>query len=130
MRRMASVATTRRSAGSPSTSRTRKLSGVYASMTSVTGAGADVESTAAMAAESMVAWLRQFDGYRGMIVLSDAGTGTAQIVTFWDTKENLERSARSRTEVRIQMIETAGAELEGVHVYAVVYRDGFESLPT
>ena len=37
-----------------------------------------------MAAESMLAWLRQFDGYRGLLVFADPGAGKAWIVTFWD----------------------------------------------
>jgi heme-degrading monooxygenase HmoA len=100
---------------------------MYASMTTVRSADADLDATATMAAEAMVTWLREFDGYRGMIVLSDADSGRARIVTFWATKDDLERSARSRTEVRMQLIETAGAELEAVSAYAVVHLDGFDA---
>jgi heme-degrading monooxygenase HmoA len=90
---------------------------VFASLTTVRGGGSDVSATAGMAAESMLAWLREFAGYRGLLVLGDPETGNARIVTFWDSLEAIERSDRSRREVRDSMIAAAGAELESVERY-------------
>ena len=90
---------------------------MFASLTTVRGAGADVSATAGMAAESMLAWLREFDGYRGLLVLGDPANGNARIVTFWDSMEAIERSERSRREVRESMVATAGAELQSVERY-------------
>jgi hypothetical protein len=44
---------------------------VHASLTTVRGAGPEASVTASMAAESMLSWLREFDGYRGLLVLAD-----------------------------------------------------------
>jgi heme-degrading monooxygenase HmoA len=90
---------------------------VYASLTTVRGGGTDVSATAGMAAESMLSWLREFDGYRGLVVLGDPSTGNARIVTFWDSLEAVERSDKSRREVRESMIAAAGAQLESVERY-------------
>jgi heme-degrading monooxygenase HmoA len=90
---------------------------VHASLTTVRGGGPDVSATAGMAAESMLSWLREFDGYRGLLVLGDPETGNARIVSFWDSPDALERSERSRREVRESMVATAGAELESVDRY-------------
>jgi heme-degrading monooxygenase HmoA len=90
---------------------------VYASLTTVRGGGPDVSATAGMAAESMLAWLREFDGYRGLVVLGDPDNGNARIVTFWDSLEAVERSDKSRREVRESMIAAAGAQLESVERY-------------
>ena len=90
---------------------------MHASLTTVRGAGPDVSATAGMAAESMLTWLREFDGYRGLLVLGDPETGNARIVSFWDSLDALERSERSRREVRESMVATAGAELESVDRY-------------
>jgi hypothetical protein len=90
---------------------------VFASLTTVRGAGADVSATARMAAEAMLAWLREFEGYRGLVVLGDPANGNARIVSFWDSMEAIERSERGRREVRESMIATAGAELESVERY-------------
>ena len=90
-------------------------------MTTVRGAGPDVSATAGMAAESMLDWLREFDGYRGLLVLADAKSGNARIVTFWDNLEAIERSDRSRREVRESMIATAGAELASVERFELFF---------
>ena len=49
---------------------------MYASLTTVRGAGSEVSTTAGMAAESMLQWLREFDGYRGLLVLGDPSAET------------------------------------------------------
>ena len=90
---------------------------MHASLTTVRGGGSDVSATAGMAAESMLAWLREFDGYRGLLVLGDPEGGNARIMSLWDTLDSLERSERSRREVRESMVAAAGAELESVERY-------------
>ncbi len=82
-----------------------------------------MSATAGMAAESMLAWLREFDGYRGLLVLADPETGNARIVTFWDSLDAIERSERSRREVRESMIATAGAQLESVERYELFFAE-------
>jgi heme-degrading monooxygenase HmoA len=94
---------------------------MHASLTTVRGGGPDVSATARMAAESMLAWLREFDGYRGLLVLGDPSTGNARIVSFWDSLEALERSERGRREVRESMVAAAGAELESVERWELFY---------
>jgi hypothetical protein len=74
-----------------------------------------------MAAESMLAWLREFDGYRGLLVLADPETGTARIVSFWESLDALDRSERGRREVRESMVAAAGAELESVERYELFF---------
>lgn len=101
---------------------------MYASLTTVRGAGPEVSAIARMAAESMLAWLREFDGYRGLLVLSDPSTGNARIVSFWDSIEALDRSDRGRREVRESMVAAAGAELESVVRYDLFLGKNFPSL--
>ena len=96
---------------------------MYASLTTVRGGGPSIGETARMAADSMLAWLRQFDGYKGLLVFADAEQGTAGFMTLWETREAAERSARSRTEVRQRLIETAGVELQSVDFFELVLED-------
>jgi hypothetical protein len=86
-----------------------------------------VTTTARMAAESMLTWLREFDGYRGLLILGDPATGTARIVTFWDSLEAIERSEKGRSEVRGSMIAAAGAQLESVERYELFLGRNFPS---
>lgn len=96
---------------------------MQASLTTVRAAGPDVADTARLAAESMLTWLREFEGYRGLLVLADAETGTARIMTLWESGEDLERSARGRGQVRESMVAAAGAEIESVERYELVLDD-------
>jgi hypothetical protein len=96
---------------------------VYLSLTTVRNGGPNVADTARIAAESMLAWLREFDGYRGLVVTADPGTGTAIIFTLWETREHAERSAKGRAQVRESMVNAAGADLESVELFEVVLAD-------
>ena len=86
-----------------------------------------VATAARMAAESMLGWLREFDGYRGLLVLGDPETGDARILSFWETLEAVERSERGRREVRESMIAAAGAELVGVERFELFLGKNFPS---
>jgi heme-degrading monooxygenase HmoA len=100
-----------------------KLRAVYMSLTTVRNGGPNVADTAKIAAESMLAWLREFDGYRGLVVTAEPQTETALIFTLWETREHAERSARGRAQVRESMVSAAGADLESVELFEVVLAD-------
>jgi heme-degrading monooxygenase HmoA len=95
---------------------------VFVSMTSVRGRG-DAAATAKMAGEAMLSWLRDFDGYEGLIILADEEKGTVRIMTRWASREAAERSERSRRQVRESMVSAANAEIESVDLYEVVFED-------
>jgi hypothetical protein len=97
------------------------------SMTTVRGPDG-LGEPARMAAETMRSWLRQFDGYRGILVLVDNAGETARFLTFWTDSEAEERSRAGRTRMREQMVATAGVELVGNEVYSVAFVDQLESL--
>jgi len=103
---------------------------VYASVTTVRGAGPDVGATAKMAADSMLSWLSEFEGYCGLLIFASPETGSARIMTLWADIESLERSERGRAQVRESMIATAGAQLESVERYEVVLDERVDSAPS
>jgi hypothetical protein len=78
-----------------------------------------------MAAESMLVWLREFEGYRGLLVLADPERHNARIVSFWDSLDALDRSEKGRREVRDTMIAAAGARLESVERYELFLGKNF-----
>jgi heme-degrading monooxygenase HmoA len=89
--------------------------------TTVQGGGPQVVETARMAGESMLTWLREFDGYQGLVILADPETGTARFMTKWDSREAVQRSEQGRRQVRESMIAAAGAQLEQVELFEVVF---------
>jgi heme-degrading monooxygenase HmoA len=98
---------------------------MHASLTTVRDGGPEVSTTARMAAESMLTWLREFEGYRGLLVLGDPETGNCRIVSMWDSLEALDRSDKGRREVRDSMIAAAGARLESVDRYQLFLGENF-----
>jgi heme-degrading monooxygenase HmoA len=98
----------------------------YASMVTVTGPPEDFDKIAAMAGESLLPWIRQFEGYKGFVVLADRENSTAHFMTLWDSREALERSAHSRKQVREQLAKTAGAEIRSAGAYTVIIADGID----
>lgn len=91
--------------------------------TTVQGDGAQVVETARMAGESMLTWLREFDGYQGLVILADPESGTARFMTKWDSRDAVQRSEPGRGQVRDTMIAAAGAELKSVELFEVVLDD-------
>ena len=98
----------------------------YASMVTVSGAQEEFDNIAAMAGESLLPWIRQFEGYKGFMVFADAETGTAHFMTLWETREALEKSAHSRKQVREQLAKTASAEILSAGAYSVIVADGID----
>jgi len=84
----------------------------------------DLQGTARLASESMLAWLQQIDGYRGLLALVDQDAGSACFVTFWENEEAVVKTRASRSSLRDQMASTAGAEVVGTEEFVVAYSDG------
>jgi hypothetical protein len=97
---------------------------LYASMVTVIGAQEEFDNIAAMAGESLLPWIRQFEGYKGFMVFADGETGIAHFMTLWETREALEKSAHSRKQVREQLAKTASAEIVSAGSFSVIVADG------
>ncbi len=98
--------------------------GLHASVVTVSGPPEEFDKIAAMAGESLLPWIRQFDGYKGFIVMADRDNATAYFMTFWESRDALERSAHSRAQVRDQLAKTAGAEITAAGGYSILIQDG------
>jgi heme-degrading monooxygenase HmoA len=89
-------------------------------MATVTGSVPDMAAIARMAGDAMEEWLRDYEGYRGIIVLTDQEGERARLITFWETAEDEERARVSRGAMRDQLAATAGVEVVGFEVFDVV----------
>ena len=96
---------------------------MYVSMSKFRGEIDDLPGTARMASEAMLSWLRQIDGYRGLLALVDQASATAYFVTFWENAESVQKSRASRSNLRNQLAATAGAEVVGTEEFTVAYAD-------
>ncbi|MGH3078390.1 MAG: hypothetical protein ACRDPZ_09420 [Gaiellaceae bacterium] len=92
---------------------------MVAAMATVTGPATGLAEISRMASESVESWLREYEGYCGLVVLTDEEARTSRMLTFWDTYEAEVASRRARGAMRDQIVETAGMEVVDFGVYEV-----------
>lgn len=86
-------------------------------MSTLRGSVPDMAQTARMASDAMDSWLRDLDGYRGLIMLTDEPGGIARIITLWESLEDEQRARATRATMRDRLSATAGMTVEGLEVY-------------
>jgi hypothetical protein len=64
---------------------------------------------ATIVAEEMLSWLRDMDGFRGLVTLSREGTTLG--LTFWESKEQSDRHLSTRMEFLGRMTDMADVEV-------------------
>jgi hypothetical protein len=96
--------------------------GVFASMSTFSANGIDLADAARLVGESMESWLRGFEGYAGLLILTNQEEGLARVMTFWETWAAVEASARGRETIRDSMADRLGVKLESVEAYEVSRR--------
>ena len=81
-------------------------------MTTTKGTAEDMVALAAMAGETMVEWLRDLEGFEGLVMLSNDETGTTHVISFWESKEVAERSRVARLKLRDRITSTVSVEVQ------------------
>ena len=74
---------------------------------------------ATIVAEEMLAWLRDMDGFRGLVTLSKEGTTLG--ITFWETKEQSDQHLPTRMEFLGRMTSMANVEVEESTDYQLTF---------
>jgi hypothetical protein len=98
---------------------------MFASMSTFTANGMDLAATAKVVGETMEPWMRQFEGYQGLMILTDQESGKARMITFWESQEAADKSRPGRLKMRDQLSGTIGVRVEGTEPYTVSFLDGF-----
>lgn len=96
---------------------------MFASMSTIRGDHPDLEATAKVVGDTMLNWLREFEGYAGLLILTDEQNGLARVITFWESEEAAERSKLARLKMRDQMTSTVQMEVAATEPYAVAFDD-------
>jgi hypothetical protein len=105
---------------------------MHASLTTTLGPADDDQlELAVMVGETMLGWLRDLEGFEGLLMLSDEDRGTTHVITFWESAEVAERSRISRLQLRDRITETVSVEVQETRPYTVSFADlgGFATLP-
>ena len=93
---------------------------MVAAMSTLRGPVAALADISQLAGENVGPWLREYEGYRGTLVFTDADAETARLITLWESAEDEERARASRGAMRDQLATTAGMEVVDFAVFDVV----------
>jgi hypothetical protein len=91
---------------------------VFVTVTTADIAGEPIEN-APIVAEEMERWLREMDGFEGLVML--AGEGKAVGLAFWESRETAERHRVARTQFRERILSIAGVRIEKIVDYDVAF---------
>jgi hypothetical protein len=91
---------------------------VHVRFTRVNTADQPIER-ATIVAEEMLGWLRDMDGFRGLVTLSREGTTLG--ITFWETKEQSDQHLPTRMEFLGRMTSMAAVEVEESTDYELTF---------
>ena len=91
---------------------------MYASLTSVKTSDQPIR-TATIVAEEMLRWLREIEGFEGLVMLSREGTTVG--LTFWESREVAERHRAARMEFLNRMTSVAEVLVEETVDYDVTF---------
>jgi hypothetical protein len=91
---------------------------VYVALTTANTGDQPMEN-ATVVAEEMYRWLRETEGFEGLLFLSREGTTLG--LTFWESREIAERHQASRMQFRDRMLSAAGVEIGETVDYEVTF---------
>jgi hypothetical protein len=91
---------------------------MHVSLTRVTTSDQPIEN-ATVVAEEMSRWLRELDGFQGLLVLSREGTTLG--LTFWETRELADLHRVARMQFLDRMTSVAGVHVEEIVDYEVTF---------
>jgi heme-degrading monooxygenase HmoA len=85
---------------------------MVAAVATITGPSPGMAEVARVAAEEMEGWLREYDGYRGLIVLVSEEAQRSQVISLWETPAAETRARASRAAMRDHVAAAAGMSVE------------------
>ena len=96
---------------------------MHATLTTTHGEPSDLPDLATMAGETMLTWLREIEGFLGMVMLSDDSGSRVRVITFWASSEVAERHMAARLRLRDRITATLNVEVLETEPYEVAFAD-------
>jgi hypothetical protein len=93
---------------------------MHVSLTRVT-TGEQPIANATIVGEELARWLRDIDGFEGIVMLSREGESVG--LTFWRSREVAETHLQARMEFIERMTSVAGVKIEEIVPYQVMFAE-------
>ena len=94
---------------------------MYASMTTTRGSTENMAEIAEMVGETMIDWLRDIEGFGGLLMLSNDETGTTQVIALWESEEIAEQHREARMRLRDRVTATVDVKVVDTVPYQVTF---------
>jgi hypothetical protein len=78
---------------------------------------------ATIAGEEMLPWLRQIEGFQGLLMLSNEGDGSTLVLAFWESREVAERHHAARMQFRDRITAAVNVQVQETVGYEVTFAD-------
>ena len=85
-------------------------------MATIVGHAPGMDDIARIATDEIEGWLREYPGYRGLLVLTDEAGERSRVITLWATAEDELRARESRGAMRDRVAATVGMTVVGMDV--------------
>lgn len=89
---------------------------MVAAMATIVGHAPGMERIARIATDEIAGWLREYPGYRGLLVLTDEEGERSRVITLWATAEDELRARGSRGAMRDRVAATVGMQVVAMEV--------------
>jgi heme-degrading monooxygenase HmoA len=96
---------------------------MHAAVTTTHGSNEDMAQLALMAGEAMVTWLRDIEGFHGLVMLTSQATGTTHVISFWESEQVAQRHRVARMKLRERITATLTIEVQDTESYDVSFAD-------
>ena len=103
---------------------------MYAALTRTQGSTEESTEVATMVGEEMYRWLRDVEGFEGLLVLTNLEAGTTHVVALWESEEVAERHRVARAQLRDRVTTTVDVEVLSTESYDVAFAALPEMRPT
>ena len=94
---------------------------MYAALTRTVGTAEESLEVATMVGEEMYRWLRDVDGFEGLLVLEDLEGGKTYVIALWKSREVAERNRVARTNLRDRVAATVDVEVLDTEGFEVAF---------
>lgn len=94
---------------------------MHVSLTTTKGEPDEPIEIATIAGEEMLPWLREIDGFEGLLLLSNEAEGTTLVLTFWESQEIADKHRAARMGMRDRVTAAANVEVEGTVGYEISF---------
>ena len=94
---------------------------MHVTVTRTKGTPGQPLEVATIAGEEMLPWLRQIEGFEGLLMLSNEDEATTLVLSFWTDKEVAERHRVSRTSFRERVTAAVDVTVEDTTDYEVTF---------